>query len=97
MEYLGAKTLKQAITGRRMELGGLLYVAVDLADGLNAAHSKSIVHRDIKPANILVTDGGRGKILDCLGQGEFESRQADALDLTRPPRLDSVQELRLKL
>jgi serine/threonine protein kinase/Tol biopolymer transport system component len=64
MEYVSGKTLDKLIGRKGLRLNEALRYAIQIADGLAAAHGAGIIHRDLKPANIIVNDQGDVKILD---------------------------------
>ena len=79
MELLEGQTLQQRIARGRLENEELLQVAVQIADGLEAAHAKGLIHRDIKPSNIYLLPRGQVKILDFgLAKKAGPTRRAEA-------------------
>ena len=87
MELLEGQTLKHRTSGKPIPVSEILDVGIQVADGLEAAHTKGIVHRDVKPANIFLVDKGSAKILD-FGLAKL-ARQ-------KQPAMEAITELMLQ-
>ena len=63
-EFIDGETVRQRLRQRQMKITEALYIAVEVAEALAAAHAQGIVHRDIKPENIMLRKDGHVKVLD---------------------------------
>jgi eukaryotic-like serine/threonine-protein kinase len=90
MEYIAGKTLDRMIGRKGLRLNEALRYAVQIADGLAAAHNAGIVHRDLKPANIIINEQGEVKILDFGLAKLTEVEEPDVFAVTQSVHLDAA-------
>ena len=90
MEYIAGKTLDRMIGRKGLRLTEALRYAIQIADGLAAAHGAGIIHRDLKPANIIVNEQGEVKILDFGLAKLTEAEEPDVYAATQSIHVDAA-------
>ncbi len=90
MEYVAGKTLDRMIGRKGIPLNQALRYAIQMADGLAAAHAAGIVHRDLKPANVIVNENGEVKILDFGLAKLTEIEEPDVFAVTQSVHIDAA-------
>jgi serine/threonine protein kinase len=89
MEFISGVTLDAKLSGGALPEKDVLRFGMQLADGLDAAHSQRIVHRDLKPGNIRLTPDGWIKILD-FGIAQFVASKGDSAETITLTQHDSI-------
>ena len=93
MAYLEGQTVKDTVAERPLKLDQALDIAVQTAQGLQAAHEKDIVHRDIKSANLMVTPQGTVKVMDFgLAQLADRSKLTETTTILGTPSYMSPEQ-----
>jgi eukaryotic-like serine/threonine-protein kinase len=86
MQYVKGKNVRQLVNGHPLELQSALSIAIQVCDALAYTHERNIIHRDIKAGNVMVTEGGKVKILDFglakLLEDEFTAQGIDRTEIT---------------
>ncbi len=95
MAFLEGQTVKEKLKERPLKLDEALDIAIQTAQGLEAAHEKDIVHRDIKSANLMVTPQGTVKVMDFgLAQLAEQSRLTKTATMLGTPAYMSPEQTR---
>ena len=95
MAYIEGQTVKAKIAQRPLKLDEALDIAVQTAQGLQAAHQNEVVHRDIKPANLMLTKDGQVKVMDFgLAQLAEASKLTKTQTMLGTPAYMSPQQTR---